>query len=111
MDKGLRMAIFYERIEDEEKITIRYRNHIQFIIFMAVLIILANVLEHLFGMGAALICFSVIGVVPFAFLILFSIEISKNAAELKKAKDEGRLQESGSWFSLSNPRTATIWKA
>jgi hypothetical protein len=102
------MAIFFERTETEEKITIRYKNMIVYYLLYFVLIVLAIGTVVLSYLSPLLGCIAMPAIVVPLFLLYFFMHGVNS--EVKEAMKNGKVQVSGSRFSSSNPLTFEISK-
>lgn len=104
------MGLFYERMETEEKVVIKYKSKILILYyFFIVFALVATFALNVIG-GLACIVGPVLLVVLGVGLVVYWQDIWKVRSEISKAMKEGKVSVSGSRFSLSNPLTVEIPK-
>lgn len=97
------MGLFYDRIEKPDRVIIRYSRVLYFYaIFL--LGLLLPLFPSIAGVSSTVLLLT-------WFILLFfiyTVDLSKPNAELRKAMQEGKVLVSGNRFSLANPQTAEI---
>jgi hypothetical protein len=112
------MAIFYERSETKEKVTIRYKLlRLIFPLLMIVETITILLIKFApLGLDKAtqflweLMSIGLFGITLLIYMPLYLIYAWNIENEMNQAKKEGRMKMSGSILSFSNPRIVEISK-
>lgn len=101
------MAIFYERVETEDKIVITYKFHILFYVVFAVVLLFLG-LSYVNPVFEAYN--TAVFVLAMIFFLVYLIDVWRLRPEIQGALRAGKAKVSGHKLSISNPLRIEISK-